>query len=157
MTGSGTLDEDERQRRMMRIDPFQRMFMGGMEQISTPTIFDTAGTSSIPVDNKSSHLDVARTTKLPTTTATTAPVIPNGAICFICLEGDDEDDTTTINTTSTLLLLLLLESNWYGTVPVVATRLAFYTCHVWSSMLNKSVNRPLLNRPFRRHGDHVQT
>jgi hypothetical protein len=100
---------------------------------------------------------VARTTKLPTTTATTAPVIPNGAICFICLEGDDEDDTTTINTTSTLLLLLLLESNWYGTVPVVATRLALYTCQVWSSMLNKSVNRPLLNRPFRRRGDHVQT
>ena len=28
-------------------------------------------------------------------------MIPNGAICFICLEGDDEDDTTTINTTST--------------------------------------------------------
>lgn len=29
MTGTGTLDEDERRRHMMRIDPFQRMFMGG--------------------------------------------------------------------------------------------------------------------------------
>ena len=93
MPPTGAVDHDERQRRMMRIDPFQRMFMGGMEmeQVSMPAIDTTDGaSSSIPGTTKKS---------LQITATSPTPTIPNGAICFICLEGDDEDDTTTTTTT----------------------------------------------------------
>jgi hypothetical protein len=60
------------------------MFMGG------PPTINTTGTSS----SSSSIPGTAKKSSQITATSPT-PIIPNGAICFICLEGDDEDDTTT--------------------------------------------------------------
>ena len=61
MPPTGAVDHDERQRRMMRIDPFQRMFMGGPPTINTT---GTSSSSSIIMRHRGTTFLVSETKQL---------------------------------------------------------------------------------------------